>query len=39
MIDLFNMHFRTVEVKKDPHCPVCGKAPQITALREGKLSN
>ncbi len=28
------MHFRTVKIKKNPDCPVCGKNPTITALAD-----
>jgi adenylyltransferase/sulfurtransferase len=30
--DALDMTFRTVKVKKDPECPVCGKNPSITEL-------
>ncbi|HEX6918611.1 MAG TPA: adenylyltransferase/sulfurtransferase MoeZ [Actinomycetes bacterium] len=28
--DALEMEYRTVKVRKDPECPVCGKNPQIT---------
>jgi len=28
------MEYTTVAIKKNPNCPVCGKNPTITALRE-----
>lgn len=30
--DALEMTFRQFKVKKDPHCPVCGPHPSITAL-------
>jgi molybdopterin/thiamine biosynthesis adenylyltransferase/rhodanese-related sulfurtransferase len=30
--DALDMSFRTVKVRKDPECPVCGKNPTITEL-------
>lgn len=30
--DALSMEFREVSIKKDPHCPVCGKNPIITEL-------
>ena len=30
--DALDMTFRTVKVRKDPECPVCGKNPTITEL-------
>ncbi len=30
--DALDMTFRTVKVRKDPECPVCGKNPSITEL-------
>jgi sulfur-carrier protein adenylyltransferase/sulfurtransferase len=30
--DALEMSFRTVKVRKDPECPVCGKNPTITEL-------
>jgi adenylyltransferase/sulfurtransferase len=30
--DALEMSYRTVQVKKDPECPVCGKNPTITEL-------
>jgi sulfur-carrier protein adenylyltransferase/sulfurtransferase len=30
--DALDMAFRTVKVRKDPECPVCGKNPTITEL-------
>jgi len=29
-----NMHFRTVAVKKNPNCPICGDQPTITELSD-----
>jgi len=34
MFDALNMEYTTVAIKKNPNCPVCGKNPTITALRE-----
>ena len=30
--DALEMSYRTVQVKKDPECPVCGKNPTVTEL-------
>ena len=30
--DALEMSYRTVKVRKDPECPVCGKNPTITEL-------
>ena len=30
--DALEMTYRTVQVRKDPECPVCGKEPTITEL-------
>jgi adenylyltransferase/sulfurtransferase len=30
--DALEMSYRTLQVKKDPECPVCGKEPTITEL-------
>src|SRR5260370_28328560 len=30
--DALEMSYRTVQVRKDPECPVCGKEPTITEL-------
>ncbi len=32
LYDALEMSFQTVRVNKNPHCPLCGAAPQITAL-------
>ncbi len=32
--DAFNMEYNTVQVKKNPNCPICGKDPWITELKE-----
>jgi adenylyltransferase/sulfurtransferase len=32
--DAFNMEYTTVEIKKNPNCPICGKDPTITELKE-----
>lgn len=32
VFDALNMHFRTIDVKKNPECPVCGNNPSITKL-------
>ncbi len=34
MFDALTMDFRTVRVKRNPRCPVCGEHPTITELRE-----
>ncbi len=34
MFNALDMSFRTVTVKKNPQCPVCGDHPQITELRD-----
>jgi len=31
-VDALNMRFREFELKKDPHCSLCGGSPQITRL-------
>ena len=30
--DALGMRFREVKLRRDPNCPVCGKAPTITDL-------
>ncbi|MFP3091410.1 molybdopterin-synthase adenylyltransferase MoeB [Treponema sp. TIM-1] len=32
LFDAWKMHFRTLKVDKDPHCPVCGENPSIHEL-------
>ncbi|RIK35269.1 MAG: molybdopterin biosynthesis protein MoeB, partial [Chloroflexi bacterium] len=32
MIDTLDMSFRTLKVRKDPACPVCGEHPTVTEL-------
>lgn len=32
MIDTLDMSFRTLNVQRDPHCPVCGEHPTVTQL-------
>jgi adenylyltransferase/sulfurtransferase len=32
MIDTLDMSFRTLNIKRDPSCPVCGEHPTITEL-------
>jgi molybdopterin/thiamine biosynthesis adenylyltransferase len=32
--DALAMNFRTVQVRRNPHCPVCGENPTITELRD-----
>jgi len=32
IFDALNMKFRTVAIKKNPHCPVCGQNPTIKKL-------
>ncbi|MCB0046170.1 MAG: molybdopterin-synthase adenylyltransferase MoeB [Caldilineaceae bacterium] len=32
MIDTLDMSFRTLNVARDPHCPVCGVTPTVTEL-------
>lgn len=32
MIDTLDMSFRTLNIKKDPDCPVCGAHPTVTEL-------
>lgn len=34
IFDAFKMKFRTVEIKKNPQCPVCGENPTITELMD-----
>jgi adenylyltransferase/sulfurtransferase len=32
LVDSLAMRFRELRVRKDPHCPVCGANPTVTAL-------
>jgi len=32
MIDTLDMSFRTLNVRRDPACPVCGEHPTVTEL-------
>jgi adenylyltransferase/sulfurtransferase len=32
LFDALGMHFRELTLRKDPDCPLCGRAPSITAL-------
>ncbi|MEZ4622361.1 MAG: hypothetical protein R2867_43610 [Caldilineaceae bacterium] len=32
MIDTLDMTFRTLKVKRNPECPVCGEHPTVTEL-------
>jgi len=32
LIDALSMEFRTVKLRKDPNCPLCGETPTITEL-------
>ena len=34
IFNAWNMDFRTVKVKKNPDCPVCGKKPTIIKLAD-----
>lgn len=34
VFDALDMSFRTLKVRRDPKCPVCGDAPSITALQD-----
>jgi len=31
--DAMTMNFRTISVKHDPHCPVCGDNPSVTSIQ------
>jgi len=33
VIDAFSMQFRTINIKSDPECPVCGSSPTITEIK------
>jgi hypothetical protein len=32
MVDTLDMEFRTLNVPRDPDCPVCGENPTVTEL-------
>jgi len=32
IFDALNMRFRTVAIRKNPHCPICGRNPSIKKL-------
>jgi adenylyltransferase/sulfurtransferase len=32
LVDALTMHFRTLKLRKNPDCPVCGTHPTVTAL-------
>jgi adenylyltransferase/sulfurtransferase len=32
MIDTLDMSFRTLNIQRDPACPVCGEHPTVTEL-------
>jgi molybdopterin/thiamine biosynthesis adenylyltransferase len=32
--DALAMTFRTVKVRRNPHCPICGENPTITELKD-----
>lgn len=34
--DALEMNFRTVKLNRNPKCPLCGKTPQITELKDEK---
>jgi len=34
IFNAFNMNFRTVSFNKNPNCPICGKNPSITELKD-----
>lgn len=36
MYDALKLKFRELKLKKDPHCPMCSKQPQITSLIDYK---
>ncbi|MFI0348676.1 MAG: molybdopterin-synthase adenylyltransferase MoeB [Chthoniobacterales bacterium] len=35
-LDTITMKFREFDLRKDPHCPLCGKSPTITHLMDQK---
>lgn len=32
LVDLLGMNFKSIEIKKNPNCPLCGQNPSITSL-------
>ncbi|MCK5082300.1 MAG: ThiF family adenylyltransferase [Candidatus Omnitrophica bacterium] len=38
IFNALNMEFRSVKVKKDPECPVCGNNPKIKTLEETRYN-
>ncbi|GBD11119.1 putative adenylyltransferase/sulfurtransferase MoeZ [bacterium HR23] len=32
LIDALNMEFRTIRLRRDPNCPLCGDNPTVTQL-------
>ncbi len=34
-----NSSFREIKIKKDPNCPLCGKQPTITSLKNSQPTN
>ena len=34
MYDALAMRFRDIRIRRDPHCPLCGVHPTITALQD-----
>jgi len=32
LIDALSMEFRTVRIRQNPDCPLCGEAPSVTEL-------
>jgi molybdopterin/thiamine biosynthesis adenylyltransferase len=36
LFNILQMHFKTIAIKRNPDCPVCGKHPEITRLIDEK---
>ena len=32
LIDALSMEFRTVKIRQNPECPLCGESPSVTEL-------
>ena len=37
MFNALDMSFRTIDIKRNPNCPICGSNPSITELRDIEL--
>ncbi len=38
LVDALSMHFETVQIRKNPHCAVCGEQPRIRSPQDSESS-